>query len=204
MQQETFCIMNMFGFFISEIRRKPSRYASALQRIQPRICYTSLRWKGKLESDISRNFGGIPLISKVTRFSVTRSPPSHGGSTGPKTFEFNTSRLVERHLRHLVVILSSSRFLFFCFLFFFLGTRVWAPIPHPRYQNPAGYVAAEVLSLPFHWNLESSNLQSGISNLASIVKIMCINICLCLASRFSWRNFFNSEVIVSALSRHFI
>ena len=88
-------------------------------------------------------FQGILLVSKISRFSVTRSPlpgPLRFGAKGPNIFEFNTSALLEKALKAF-----TSHFKFeqtFVFLhFIFLGARVWTPIPHPRYQSPAGYIA---------------------------------------------------------------
>ena len=89
--------------------------------------------------------GGLPLLSKITKithFSVTRRA---------KTFEFNTSILLEKTLkarpRHLKFALT---FTFFCFLFTYLficlfiyyyhyyffggwGARVWPLILHPQF-----------------------------------------------------------------------
>ena len=45
------------------------------------------------------NFSGIPLVSKITRFSVTQSPLPQ--SEGPKIFEFNTSKLLKKALNAL-------------------------------------------------------------------------------------------------------
>ena len=54
-------------------------------------------------SDVSRDFGEISLVPKITCSSVTRSlPPLHVvGPSGAKVFEFNTSILLEKALNAL-------------------------------------------------------------------------------------------------------
>ena len=91
-------------------------------------------------SDLSRDFFGIPLVSKITCFSVKRSPL---GAEGQKILCLILVHCWKRHLRHFPVILSWSRFLFF--RFFFFGARVWVLILHLWYQNPNGYVAVAIL-----------------------------------------------------------
>ena len=75
---------------------------------------------------------GIPLVSKITHFSDTRSPPIPPipplpcplwwGLKGQKFFNLILLHCWERHLRHIPVILSSSRPLLFWSLFSF-----WVP-----------------------------------------------------------------------------
>ena len=87
----------------------------------------------------------MPLVSKFTRFSVTRSPPlplfPHGGAEGPKTFEFNTSTLLEKALRALPIRLKFEQtFIFMLFIFFGGGggggARIWALEFGCRYRIP--------------------------------------------------------------------
>ena len=59
-------------------------------------------------------FFGIPLVSKITCFSVKRSPL---GAEGQKILCLILVHCWKRHLRHFPVILSWSRFLLFCFFF---------------------------------------------------------------------------------------
>ena len=84
-------------------------------------------------NDVSRNFWEIPIVSKITRFSVTRSPSFPSWELrGQKCLNLKLLYCWTRHLRHFPVILSSSRLLFVCFFFIYFGRQ--------KIQNPTGQV----------------------------------------------------------------
>ena len=75
-------------------------------------------------NDVSRNFWEIPIVSKITRFSVTRSPSFPSWELrGQKCLNLKLLYCWTRHLRHFPVILSSSRLLFVFFFSFILGAK---------------------------------------------------------------------------------
>ena len=83
-------------------------------------------------NDVSRNFWEIPIVSKITRFSVTRSPSFPSWELrGQKCLNLKLLYCWTRHLRHFPVILSSSRLLF-VFFFIYFGRQ--------KIQNPTGQV----------------------------------------------------------------
>ena len=86
-------------------------------------------------------FGGYRLCPKSIVFfffSFTRIPQMMG-TEGPKMFEFNTSTVLEKALKALPSHFKFEQtFVFLLFIFFL------APIPHPRYQNLAGYIASSL------------------------------------------------------------
>ena len=72
--------------------------------IMPLTCY-------KITSDVFRDFFCIPLVSKITHFSVTWSPTL---MVGPKILEFNYWKRLLRHFRvwelipHIKISLNTS------------------------------------------------------------------------------------------------
>ena len=62
---------------------------------------TGLKHSEFLQTIAVTYFFGIPLVIKITRFSVTGRLVCLVGAEGPKSFEFNTSTSLEKALKAL-------------------------------------------------------------------------------------------------------